>query len=83
MGHQGPCGERQKETGGGEVVTPFDHNYFQRIHVIIYFYEKLYIFRQGLFFGLFSAFIMYLLQSQSQLVTLVIQSHGFSHNEAK
>lgn len=35
------------------------------------------------FFGLFSAFIMYLLQSQCQLVTLAIKSHGFSHNEAK
>lgn len=83
MGHQGPCGERQKETGGGEVVTPFDHNYFQRIHVIIYFYWETIYFQARTFFGLFSAFIMYLLQSQRQLVTLVIKSHGFSHNEAK
>lgn len=83
MGHQGLCGERQKETGGGEVVTPFDHNYFQRIHVIIYFYGETTYFQARTFLGLFSAFIMYLLQSQCQLVTLVIKSHGFSHNEAK
>lgn len=51
MGHQGPCGERQKETGGGEVVTPFDHNYFQRIHVIIYFYGETTYFQARTFFG--------------------------------